>query len=68
MRMITAGRKPIACWPETDTEGDVKSTSRGDMRKDQQRTVGGKAGVEEISVALRIEGKSLSETSKMTPT
>jgi hypothetical protein len=38
MRMTTAGRKPIACWPETDAEGGVESTSRGDARKDRQRT------------------------------
>jgi hypothetical protein len=65
MRMTTAKRKPIVCWPETDAEGGVESTSRGDMRKDRQRTVGGKAGVKEISSALRTGGESLSETLKM---
>jgi hypothetical protein len=62
MRMTTAGRKPIACWPETDAEGGVESTSRGDARKDRQRTVGDKMGAEEIGGVLRIEGESLSET------
>ena len=34
MRIIIVGRKPIACWPETDAEDGVKSTSREDARKD----------------------------------
>jgi hypothetical protein len=68
MRMMTVGRKLIACWPETDAEGGVESTSRGDLRKDRQRTVGGKASVEEIGGALRTEGESLSETPRAAPT
>jgi hypothetical protein len=35
MRITTIGRKPISCWPETNGEGDVESTLRGDVRKDQ---------------------------------
>jgi hypothetical protein len=64
MRMITTGRKLIACWPKTDTEGGIESTSRGDARKDWQRTVGGKVGVEKISGTLRTGWQSLSETSR----
>jgi hypothetical protein len=54
------------CWPKTNAEGGIESTSRGDARKDQQQ--GGKAGTEEIGGALRIGGKSLSETSRAAPT
>ena len=61
MRMTTAGRKPITCWPETDAEGGIECTSRGDTRKDWQRIVGGKAGAEEIGGALRTRRESLSE-------
>jgi hypothetical protein len=61
------GRKLIACWPKTDAEGGVESTSWGDLRKDRQRTVGGKASLEEIDGALRTEGESLSETSRAAP-
>jgi hypothetical protein len=53
MRMITTGRKLITCWPKTDMEGGIESTLRGDTRKDWQRTVGGKAGVEKIGGMLR---------------
>ena len=35
MRMTTAGRKPIACWPKTNAKGGVESTLRGDARKDR---------------------------------
>jgi hypothetical protein len=34
MRMATIRKKPIACWPETNTEGGIESTSQGDARKD----------------------------------
>jgi hypothetical protein len=61
MRMTIARRKPIACWLETDAKGGVESTLRGDARKDRQRTVGNKAGMEEIGSTLRIGGESLSE-------
>jgi hypothetical protein len=61
---MIAGRKPIACWPETNLEGGVESTSRGDARKDQQRTVGDKAGAKELGSALKTEGKSLNENPK----
>jgi hypothetical protein len=53
MRMTTAGRKQIACWLETNTEGGVESTSREDTRKDRQRTMGSKVGTEEIGGTLR---------------
>jgi hypothetical protein len=49
-------------------KGGVESTSRGDLRKDQQRTVGGKAGMEEIGGTLKIEDESLSETLRAAPT
>jgi hypothetical protein len=62
MRMTIAGRKPIACWPKTNLEGGVESTSWGATRKDWQWTVGDKAGAEEISGALRTGWESLSET------
>jgi hypothetical protein len=62
MRMTIAGRKPIACWPETNLEGGVESTSWGATRKDWQRMVGDKVGAEEISGALRTGWESLSET------
>ena len=52
------------CWPKIDIEGGVESKSRGDTRKDRQQTVGSKAGVEEISGALKTEGESLSENPK----
>ena len=68
MRITTVGRKPITCWLETDAEGGVESTSQGDTRKDRQRTVGSKAGTEEIGGTLRIGGESLSETPRATPT
>ena len=64
MRMTTAGRKSIACWPETDAGGGVESTSRGDARKDRQRTMGSKADAEEIGNVLKTEG----ETPMATPT
>jgi hypothetical protein len=35
MRMTSAGRKLIACWPKIDVEGGVENTSRGDARKDR---------------------------------
>jgi hypothetical protein len=54
MRMTTVKRKPIACWPETNMEGGVESTSWGDARKDRQRTVGGKAGAEEITKKTQV--------------
>jgi hypothetical protein len=66
--MTTVGRKPIVCWPEIDAEGGIESTSRVDARKDWQRTMGGKAGAEEIGSALRIEGVSLSKTLRATHT
>jgi hypothetical protein len=56
MRMTTARRKPIACWPKID----VENTSQGDVRKDRQWTMDGKAGAKEIGVALKIGGESLS--------
>jgi DNA-directed RNA polymerase specialized sigma subunit len=56
------------CWPKTDVEGSIESTSQGDARKDWQQTVGGKAGVEEIDSALKIGRESLSETLRATPT
>jgi hypothetical protein len=68
MRMTTAGRKPIACYPETDMEGSVESTLWGDVRKDWQRMVGDKAGAEEIGSALRTKGEGLSETPRAAPT
>ena len=34
MRIIIVRRKPIACWPETNVEDGVKSTSQEDVRKD----------------------------------
>ena len=68
MRMTIAEKKPIACWPETNAEGGVESTSRGDARKDRQRTMGGKSDAEEIGGALRIGGESLSETPRAAPT
>jgi hypothetical protein len=36
-------------------EGGVESTLWGDVRKDQQWMVGGKAGTEEIGDALKTE-------------
>ena len=60
--------KSIACQPETDTEGGVESTSRGDTKKDQQQTMGGKAGIKKIGSALRTGGESLSETPRAAPT
>ena len=68
MRMTTAEQKPITCWPETDVEGGVESTSRGDMRKYWQWTVGSKVGTEEIGNALRTGEESLSETTRAAPT
>jgi hypothetical protein len=68
MRMTTAEIKPIACWPKIDAEGGIESTSLGDARKDWQRMMGGKVGVEEIGGALRIGGENLSETPKAAPT
>ena len=68
MRIMTVGRKPIACWLEIDAEGNVKSISRGDVRKDWKRTMGGKASAEEISNTLRIIGESLSKTPRVAPT
>jgi hypothetical protein len=62
MRMTTAGRKPIAYWPETDAEGGVESTSEGTREKTGSRTVGGKTGAEEIDGTLRTGEESLSET------
>ena len=56
MRMSTAGRKSIACWPKTNMEGGVESTSRGDAIKDRQRMVGGKASVDEIGGAFKTGG------------
>ena len=66
--MTTVRRKSTVCWPETDMEGDVESTSRKDAIKDWQQMVGCKAGSEEISGALRTGGESLSETPRATPT
>jgi hypothetical protein len=67
MRMTTTGRKPIACWPETNAKGGVESTSQGDTRKDQQWTVGDKAGMEEIGDAFKTGRESLSETLRAAP-
>ena len=64
MRMMTAERKPIACWPKTDAKGGVESTSWGDARKDRQWTVGGKASAKEIGSVLRTREESLSEIPK----
>jgi hypothetical protein len=68
MRMTTAERKLIACWPKIDPEGGVESTLRGDARKDRQHMVGNKVGAEEIDSALRTGGDSLNETPRVTPT
>ena len=68
MRMTIVERKSIACWPETDAEGSVESTSRGDTRKDQQWTMGGQVGAEESSGALKTGGESLSETPRVAST
>ena len=68
MRMTTAGRKPIVCWLKIDAEGGVESTSPGDMRKERQRMVGGKASAEEIDGALKLEGESLNGNPKVAPT
>jgi hypothetical protein len=62
MRMMKAKRKLNMCWLKTVTKGGVESTSRGDARKDWQRTVGGKAGEEEINSSLITGWESLSET------
>jgi hypothetical protein len=64
MKMTTAGRKPIACWLETNAEGGVESTSQGDSRKDWQRMLEGKAGAEEIGGALKTKWGILSENPK----
>jgi hypothetical protein len=68
MRMTTAGRKPITCWPETDVEGGIESTLRGDARKDRQQTMGGKVVAEEIGNTLKTGWEILSETPKAAPT
>jgi hypothetical protein len=49
-------------------EGGVESTLWGDVRKDQQRMVGGKAGTEEIGDALKTERESLSKIPRAAPT
>jgi hypothetical protein len=66
--MTKARRKPIMCWPKTVTKVGVESTSRGDARKDWQRMVGGKAGVEEIGGSLITGGESLNEILRAAPT
>jgi hypothetical protein len=68
MRMTTTKRKLIVCWLETDAEGGVESISWGDVRKDWQRMVGGKAGAEEIDSTLKIGEENLSEIPRTTPT
>jgi hypothetical protein len=49
-------------------EGGVESTSWGDVKKDRQQMVGGKASMEEIGSTLRNKWESMSETPRVAPT
>jgi hypothetical protein len=46
----------------------LKAHHGGDVRKDQQQTVGAKASAKEIDGVFRIEEESLSETPNAAPT
>jgi hypothetical protein len=46
----------------------LKAHHGGDVRKDQQQTVGAKASAKEIGGVFRIEEESLSETPNAAPT
>ena len=57
MKMTTVGRKPIARWPETDTEDGVESKSQGMREKTSNRRRTAKQARRRFAVHSELEGR-----------